>query len=162
LDWNALLLLLLAALGYLYRSEWERRQAVERQLSDRKYEVYVTLMNTYFDVMKAARTNTPLDQEDLIDRMNTLAKELILYGSDEVYKAYLLWTETGRDGNVSIKQFGKVVAAIRKDMNPKTRVTYEEVLRLFINDFEDAKGKGLLEGIPLAAVEGTNTGNRLP
>lgn len=162
MDWNALLLLLLAALGYLYRSEWERRQAVERQLSDRKYEVYVTLMNTYFDVMKAGRTNTPLDQEDLIDRMNTLAKELILYGSDEVYKEYLKWTETGRGGSVSINQFGKVVAAIRKDMNPKTKVTYEEVLRLFINDYDDAKGKGLLEGLPLTAVEETKTGNKLP
>jgi hypothetical protein len=153
LDWNALLLLLIAGLGYLYMSEWERRQTVERQLSDRKYEVYVTLMNIYYDVLKASRTNTLIDQEDLTDHMNNVGKELILYGSDEVYKAYLGWTETGRGGTVSIKQFGKVLAAIRKDMNPRTRVTYEEVLRLFINDFDDAKGKGLLEGLPVEALE---------
>jgi hypothetical protein len=156
LDWSALLLLLLAGLGYLYKSELERRLSVERQLSDRKYEVYVSLMNIYYEVMKAGRTNTPIDQEDLIDRMNTVAKELILYGSDEVYKEYLKWTETGRGGIVSIKQFGKVVAAIRKDMNPKTRVTYEEVLRLYINDYDDAKGQGLLEGLSVEALKPPN------
>jgi len=145
LDWIALLLALLAGLGYLYKTELERRLAVERQLSDRKYDVYVTLMNTYLDVMKAGRTNKPLDQEDLTDRMNNIAKELILYGSDEVYKEYLAWTEIGRGGMVSVKQLGKIVAAIRKDMNPRSKVTDEEVLRLFINDFDDAKEKGLLE-----------------
>ncbi len=77
--------------------------------------------------------------------MQELSKDLIIYGSDDVIRAFQKWVETGRRGEVSVRQFGKLVVAIRKDMgNKRTKITYEEVLRQFINDYDDAKAKGLI------------------
>ena len=136
---------IVAALSYLYRHERERREEVERQLSEHKYTTYMALMNTYTDVIKAAKAGKPLRPDDLTERMQELSKDLIIYGSDDVVKAFQKWVDTGRKGGISIKQFGELVVAIRRDMgNKKTKITYEEVLRQFINDYDDAKAKGLI------------------
>ena len=155
-DWNAfitsfspiivvILSAIIAGLGYLYKSERDRREGVERQLSEHKYNTYMTLMNMYTDVMKASKTSKPLKPEDLVDRMQDLGKDLIIYGSDDVVKAFQKWVDAGRKGQMSIKQFGELVVAIRRDMgNKRTKITHEEVLRQFINDYDDAKAKGLI------------------
>jgi len=41
----------IAALGYLYKHEKERREEIERQLSEHKYKTYMALMNTYIEVI---------------------------------------------------------------------------------------------------------------
>ena len=134
-----------AALGYLYRHERERREEVERQLSEHKYKTYMALMDMYIEVIKAGKAGKPLKPEDLVDRMQELAKDFIVYGSDNVVRAFQKWVETGRKGGVSVRQFGELVVTIRRDMgNKKTTITYEEVLRQFINDYDDAKAKGLI------------------
>jgi len=79
---------IVAALSYLYRHERERREEVERQLSEHKYTTYMALMNTYTDVIKAAKAGKPLRPDDLTERMQELSKDLIIYGSDDVVKAF--------------------------------------------------------------------------
>jgi len=136
---------IIAALGYLYRHERERREEVERQLSEHKYKAYMALMAAYLEVTKASKAGKPLKPDALVDRMQELSKDFIIYGSDDVVRAFQKWVESGRKGRQSFRQFGELVVAIRRDMgNKKTKITYEEVLRQFINDYDDAKANGLI------------------
>ncbi len=142
---SPILLVILGGIGWLYRHEKERREAVERQLSEHKYKTYITLLDIFFDVMKATKAGKTIDQIDLVDRMFDTNKNLILYGSDNVVNTYQKWLGSAREGKVKLGQFGEIIISIRQDMgNPKTKITSEEVLRQFIVDYEDAKAKGLI------------------
>ena len=50
-----MLIVLLAGSGWLIRHERERREAVESQLSEKKYTCYTTLLDIFFDVLKAGK-----------------------------------------------------------------------------------------------------------
>lgn len=71
------LVVLLTAVGWLYRHERERRSAAERQISERKYQAYVALLNVFFDIMKALRQKKQLNQKELVDRMFDANKDLM-------------------------------------------------------------------------------------
>jgi len=102
-------------------------------------------LDMYIEVVKASKTDQPLKPDDLVGRMQELAKDFIIYGSDDVVRAFQKWVETGRKGQVSVRQFGELVVTIRRDMgNKKTKITHEEVLRQFISDYDDAKAKKLI------------------
>ena len=136
---------LLGGLGWLDRHERERREEVERQLSEHKHDTYVLLINIFLEVMKAAKKGIILEPDTLVDRMHDLQRDLFLYGSDEVLKTYLKWQRNSTQGQASFGLLGEIIIAIRKDMGTRhTKVTLEDLLRLWINDYADAKGKGLI------------------
>ena len=97
-DWNAIIsllavlapifLALLGGIGWLYRHEKERRESAESQLSERKHKAYITLLEIFFDMMKATKSGKNLNEKSVIDRMMDANKELILYGSDDVVRIY--------------------------------------------------------------------------
>lgn len=137
------LVVLLGGVGWLYRYERERRAAAERQVSERKYQAYIALLNIFFDLLKAQRKHQNIDGEDLVDRMFDANKELALYASDDVLQLYLDWLNRSRTGEVDINQFGELVVAIRRDMGyAKTKITSDDVLRQLILDYDQVKARG--------------------
>jgi hypothetical protein len=140
------LVVLLGGVGWLYKHERERRTAAEHQVSERKYQAYLTLLNIFFEQMKAIRQKKQLDQDELVDRMFDANKELMLYASDDVLSLYHDWLNKSRAGVVDMEQFGSLIVAIRKDMgHPKTHITSDEVLRQMITDYDAAKAEGKLQ-----------------
>ena len=156
-DWNTIisvfaalspfLLAILGGISWLYRREKGRREAVERQLSERKYNAYITLLDILFGILKdikAGNKDQILDQ-DLTNRMIDASKDLLIYGSDDVVNTYNELLKSAREGKATLRPFGEIVISIRQDMgNKKTKITSEHVLRQFILDYEDAKAKGLI------------------
>ena len=139
-------LAVIGGIGYLYRHEKERRESVERQLSEKKYETYITLIDIFFELMKLGRVNNPKKLASILDRMYDANKNLMLYGSDEVINTYQKFLETARkNGKADLNLFGNIIIAIRKDMgNPKTKITSDDILRQLLRDYDDAKAKGLI------------------
>ena len=140
------LLLGLAALGWLYRHERERRVAVEQQVSERKYKAYLLLIDVFFEATRKQRPGgSGLHPEQLEQTMADVHKELMLYASDEVLKLFQVWTLESRRGTIDMMRLGEFIVAIRRDMgNPKTKIQAEDVLRQIIRDYDDAKAKGIL------------------
>ena len=145
------LLLVLGGVGWLYRHERERRSAVERQLSEQKYRVYIELLNMFYDQFEAARHGKAVAaNEKLVTRMMNANRELIIYGSDDVARTYFEWLEVSKRAveageNASLRGFGEVVVAIRRDMgNRKTKLTADDVLRQLITDYDEVKAQGLV------------------
>ena len=140
------LLALLGGVGWLYRHEKERREAVERQLSEHKYKAYIALLEVFFEVMKKTTLGKKIDQKEINDRMIDASKDLIIYGSDEVIETYQRWQHKARKNEPgALTEFAEIIISIRRDMgHSKTRITSENVLRQLITDYDDAKAKGIL------------------
>lgn len=134
------LIVFIGGAGWWIRHERERREAVESQLSEKKYLCYMSLLNIFFDVLKAG--NNP--QVDLTTRMMDANRDLLIYGSDEVFRTYHNWTKSVNAGEKAMLHgFGEVILAIRRDMgHPKTKLTSDHVLRSFITDFDTQRAKG--------------------
>ena len=157
-DWNTIIsvlaaltpftLAISAGIAWLYKHEKERREAVERQLSEKKYTAYTKLLDIYFETMKATmmgKKSDKLIEKKSIGQMTDASKDIILYGSDDVVKTYLEWLDLARKEKPILRQFGQIVVSIRRDMgNQKTKITSDDVLGCFIKDYEDAKAKGLI------------------
>lgn len=143
---SPIFLALLAGLGWLYRHERERREEIERQLSEEKYKAYIALIETFFGMLKAqALGRKPPAQTDLIERMFDANQQLILYGSDDVVRIYQTFLHEARNQVVDMQRFGELIVAIRRDMgNAATKITSEDVLRQLITDFDQAKERGEL------------------
>jgi hypothetical protein len=140
------LLLALAGIGWLYRREYERRVAVEHQVSERKFKAYSALIDLIFDTWKASKGGKSSHPAQLETRMMDALKDLMLYASDDVLILVQTWLDEARGGTVKLGRFGEIVVAIRRDMgNPKTKVTDEDVLRQLVKDYDVAKARGLLE-----------------
>ena len=151
---SPILVALLAGVGWLYRHERERREAIERQVSELKYRSYIALLDIFFDLMKATRTGKPMKQRELVDRMVDANKDLMLYGSDDVVRLYHQWQIEMRAGQLDMMRLGQLVVAIRRDMgNATTQITPDDVLRQIITDYDEAKARGdLIQRTPLSTT----------
>lgn len=108
-DWNTIisvfaalspfLLAILGGIGWLYRREKERREAVERQLSERKYNAYITLLDIFFGILKDTKAGkSQIMDQDLTNRMIDASRDLLIYGSDDVVNTFHEWLKSARGG----------------------------------------------------------------
>lgn len=139
------LLLILGGIGWLYRHEKERRHQIEKQLSDKKYEVYIKLLTVFFDILKQVKKNQPTNASKLIDKMLDIKKELIIFGNDKVLFAFFKWEkDSQKKGN--IKALAELIIEVRKDMgNPQTEITTQDFLKSLVSteqDFNELKEQG--------------------
>jgi HJR/Mrr/RecB family endonuclease len=139
------LLLTLGGIGWLYRHEKERRLQIEKQLSDRKYEVYIKLLTVFFDVWKQVKKRQPTNASKLIDKMLDIKKELIIFGNDKVLFAFFKWKKYAQTKS-NLKALAELIIEVRKDMgNPKTAITTKYFLKSLVSteqDFNELQEQG--------------------
>jgi hypothetical protein len=135
--------LLLGGAGWWIKHERERREAIESEVSEKKYSAYMTLINIFFEVFKASKLKKG-PPADLPTRMMDANKDLLIFGTDGVFLTYQAWTRSSSDGQKAmLHMVGAVILAIRRDMgHPKTKLTTDDVLRSFISDFDEEREKG--------------------
>lgn len=127
---SSFLLAGLAALGYLYRNERERRREIERQLDTLRRDAYMNVIALFFDVMKNVKSERKGQERKVIDRMIDANKDKMVFASDEVMAVYHAWLMDTRKGTVDWEQFAHLIVAIRRDIGySDTAVTGEHVLR---------------------------------
>lgn len=149
-----LLLAVLGAAGWLYRHERELKEAAESQVSEHKYKAYIELLDIFFDMFKASKKGTNINQNRLVDRTFDANKELTLYASDDVLRIHQNWMGEARSGIMDLGRFGDLIVAIRKDMgHPETTITSDDVLRQLISDYDQAKAEGKLRQVQPSSVK---------
>lgn len=132
-----ILLLVLGGIGWLYRHEKERRLQIEKQLSDKKYNVYTNLLTVFFDILKQVKKKQSTNSLKLTDKMIDIKKELLIFGNDRVLFAFFNWEkESQTKGN--FKALAELIIEVRKDMgNPKTTISSKDfILSLVTNETE--------------------------
>lgn len=134
-----ILLLILGGIGWLYRHEKERRLQIEKQLSDRKYNVYIDLLTVFFNILKQVKKGQKTNAQKLIDKMMDIKKELIIFGNDNVLYAFFKW-EKQSQAKSNLKSLAELIVEIRKDMgNPNTKITTKDFLKSLVQSDEDYK-----------------------
>lgn len=132
----------IAGIGFLLRSQIEHTREIERQLSEKKYNVYMTIMNKFEGLLHG----TEEDRKNNTNQLITVSRELLFYGSDAVINSYLEYLrlatsgEVYSDGSVERKNLnnqyekviGDVLLAIRHDMgNKNTRIKGDDLFWVF-------------------------------
>jgi hypothetical protein len=133
------LVILLGGIGWLYKNEIEKRRQIEKQLSEKKYDVYNRLMDIFFYLLKQVKKNKDISVNDpsMIDKMLDIKKDLIIYASDDVFKSYYNWLINCQKSTVLIT-FAQLLISIRKDMgNPYSKITSDEFLISLIQNEEE-------------------------
>jgi hypothetical protein len=79
--------------------------------------------------------------------MSEINADLLIYGSDDVVFAYQNFLKSARAKQADLRRFGDLFAAVRRDMgHTKTKIGRDEVLRQFINDYDDPEVQRRLRG----------------
>lgn len=117
----------------VYLFQKEKIKNIEQQLSSKKYEVYTSFIKLIYDMQKSFKTEKPLQEKYKIDIIYQIKTNLIIYGSDDVVKAFFEWEKHSQnEANNVFHYVGKVFEEIRKDMgNPKTFITAHEIKKNF-------------------------------
>ena len=127
-----------AAIGWLFKTERDKRTEVEKQLSQKKYDVYQGVIQLFIDIVNGARTGVQLDPLEAQARTIELMKVLIIYASDPVLKKFtnLRLKATPETPYVNLKLYYEVLLEIRKDMgHSRTTAREDNMIGIFISDY---------------------------
>lgn len=129
----------------------ERRAEIEQELRRQKRPVYEDFIQLWFDILLGEKVGKkPTPEKELLSRLNGFTQSFLVWGSDDVIKE---WTTmrlmfVGADSEdpesaspETLRQFGKVLAAIRRDIGHRNKGINEvTLLSLFINDAPQVLG----------------------
>lgn len=143
-----ILLTLFAGIGWLYKHEKEKRLQIERQLSEKKYQVYTKFFDLYFKIYENTKTNKKMPESEMLKVMLEIKKELLIYGSDAVVLKFFAWEEFSNLGKNSLIPVTDVIIEMRKDMvSPTTKINTTNFLRSIVKDskeYEELRKEGIV------------------
>lgn len=118
----------------------------EREISARhfanKREGYTELINLFFDVMQSVKKNEDMQQEELVKKMASFKKSLMVWGGPEViraWNAFELKSQAQLSPAETMKTFDNLLRAIREDLGHDDGVLPSGSLAALILIPEDKK-----------------------
>ena len=120
----------------------EHRNKVKIELRAKMEQPYSEFVNLIFDLMIATKTDKPMSDKEIMERIIRFSKQVTLYGSNKVVKRWAKYrislgklTLTTAE---SLTQLEDILFAIREDLGMKKRgMKKGNLLSLFINDAEE-------------------------
>lgn len=77
-------------LGVMLQRKTERIKIVET-LSDRKSQAYADLAELFYNTLRNSKQNKPLNEKEIQKSLYHLKKEILIYGSDDVFRKFNKW-----------------------------------------------------------------------
>lgn len=117
--------------GIIIARQTEKLRTMREQLSEKKYKAYADAVKMFYSVLKDIKSNKQTNTSDAMQKMIDMKRDIFMYGSDKVFKAFNLWLlKTGSsDSNAQFAAFLDFVLEMRKDLcNNKTKLTKEDIL----------------------------------
>ncbi|VXB92708.1 hypothetical protein ACI513_08005 [Chryseobacterium sp. M5] len=145
-----ILLLILGSLStyLIWRVQYQKEKIknIENIISDKKYKLYSELVYIIIDVMHGEKVNKKPTDNELLERILFIKRDMFLYGSDEMFRKFIEWfLETNKNPNNTnhIKIYYELMKMARKDMGQlNTDITLDEFMLFLIqNEDEYAKFK---------------------
>jgi len=134
------------ALGILLKGEYDKRAALQKQVSDYKHSAYEAFNEAINEFLAGAKDKDQAkNAERAVKQLMDLRKGIWQYGSDEVVKAYALWNQcvfAAKDDNelsgAAIILMADLIVKMRKDfgLSNSDSLTSLDILQVFINDIE--------------------------
>ena len=133
---------IVAVAGIIIAWQTEKLRNMREQLSEKKYNAYADAVKMFYSVLKDAKANRTTNNEEMMDRMIDIKRDIFMYGSDKVFKAFnkwLLYTANSND-KAQFSAFLDLVLEMRKDMcNNNTKLTKHDIMLNLTQSEEEAK-----------------------
>jgi hypothetical protein len=125
---------LIAVFGVVFPYLLQKNKELKLRIADQKREAYSSFLNNFTATAVAVMHDEEVSGKEA-DRERMLARDqLLLYGSDEVIKAYDAWIRYADTEEHDLEREGELVSliflAIRRDLLGKTKLTKNDLSNL--------------------------------
>ncbi|MBC8472403.1 MAG: hypothetical protein H8D56_23315 [Planctomycetes bacterium] len=133
-EYKEIIIALIAVFGVVIPYLLQKNKELKLKIADQKREAYSNFLRNFTETAVAIMHDDDVSGKDA-DRDRLLARDqLLLYGSDDVIKAYDAWVRYADMEKRDLDREGELVSliflAIRKDLLGKTKVTKEDLSNL--------------------------------
>lgn len=139
---NVLVPAIVAVAGIIIAWQTEKLRTMREQLSEKKYNAYADAVKMFYSVLKDAKANRTTNNKEMMDRMIDIKRDIFMYGSDKVFKAFNKWllSTTNSNDKAQFAAFLDFVLEMRKDLcNNKTKLTKHDILLNLTQSEEEAR-----------------------
>ena len=133
---------IVALAGFIIARQTEKLLTMREQLSEKKYKAYADAVKMFYSVFKDLRLHKPTNNNEMLKNMIDAKRDIFMYGSDKVFKAFNTWLLTTKDDNKKeqFSAFLDLILEIRKDLcNGKTKLTKHDILLNLTQSEDEAK-----------------------
>jgi DNA topoisomerase IA len=132
--YKEIIVALIAVFGAVVTYLLQRNKELNLKLAEQKREAYTSFLRNFTETAVAVMHDEDVSGKDA-DRDRMFARDqLLLYGSDDVIKAYDTWVRYADTEEHDLDREGELVSlillAIRKDLMGKSKVTKEHLSSL--------------------------------
>lgn len=133
-EYKEIIVALIAVFGAVLPYLLQKNKELNMKIAEQKRDAYSNFLRNFTETAVAVMHDQSLSElESDRDRMQARS-QLLLYGSDEVIRAYDAWMRHADLEGHGIEEEGELInsifLAIRKDLLGKTRVTREHISSL--------------------------------
>jgi hypothetical protein len=133
-EYKEIIVALIAVFGAVIPYLLQKNKELNLKIAEQKREAYSSFLRNFTEVAVAVMHDEDVSGKDA-DRDRMLARDqLLLYGSDDVIKAYDAWVRYADVEKHDVNREGELVSlillAVRKDLLGKTKVTKEHLNNL--------------------------------
>jgi hypothetical protein len=133
-EYKEIIVALIAVFGAVIPYLFQRNKELKLKIAEKKREAYTSFLRNFTETAVAVIHDEDVSGKDA-DRDRMLARDqLLLYGSDDVIKAYDAWLKYADIEAHDLNKEGELVSlvflAIRKDLLGKTKLTKEHLNNL--------------------------------
>lgn len=135
LQFKEVIVALIAVFGVFLPYLGQRNKEYELKLAEQKIAAYSEFLRDFTETAVLIMHDEEMGSKDL-DRQRMLARnQILLYGSDDVIKAYDKWVvftdDSGKGGSdEDVALFGNLLLKIRQDIVGETKVTVDNISNL--------------------------------
>jgi hypothetical protein len=130
----AIIVALTAVFGAVFPFLYQKNKELNLKIAEQKRAAYTSFLRNFTEIAVAVMHDEEVAGKDT-DRDRMLARDqLLLYGSDDVIKAYNAWVAQQDMEKQDLDKEGELLSllflAIRRDILGKTKVTLEHINNL--------------------------------
>ena len=133
---------IVAVAGIMIAWQTEKLRTMREQLSEKKYNAYADAVKMFYSVLKDSKSHRATNNEKMLEKMIDIKRDIFMYGSDKVFKAFNTWllSTTSSNDKTQFAAFLDFVLEMRKDLcNNKTKLTKHDILLNLTQSEEEAR-----------------------
>ena len=142
----AILSILISAIvtvaGIIIAWQTEKLRTMREQLSEKKYNAYADAVKMFYSILKDTQAHRATNNDEMMERMIDIKRDILMYGSDDVFRAFNKWLIASGSVNVKgqLAAFLDFVLEMRKDLcNNKTKLKKHDILLNLTQSEEEAR-----------------------
>lgn len=128
--------------GIVIARQSEKLRAMREQLSEKKCNAYSDAMMMFYSLLKDSKLHRPTNNKAMMQKMIDTKKDIFMYGSDKVFRAFNKWLVVAFENNnkTQFDAFLEFVLEMRKDMfYGNTKLTKHDILLNLTQSEEEAR-----------------------